>query len=81
MRQKILTILGQAILPTLTIVGQIMVSIKLPEWGLLVSLLAQPFWLYSTWISYKKAGQTGMFINAVIMTVIIAGGAINYWFL
>ena len=74
-------IVTQRAIPILTIGGQILISLKLPEWGLIVSLCAQPFRLYSSRKSYKKAGQAGMFVNLLIYITIVAIGVINYRFL
>lgn len=71
----------QIAIPTLTTGSQILISLKYPQWGLIVLILAQPFWLYSTWKSYKQADQIGIFVNTVIYTVITIFGIINYWIL
>ncbi|MEI7890451.1 MAG: hypothetical protein WCI36_00625 [bacterium] len=73
--------LAQFAIPILTIGAQIVIAFKLPQWGLIVVLLAQPFWMYSSWKSYKKAGQIGILINTVIFTIVTAFGIINYWIL
>jgi len=80
-KEKIFDSVTQFAIPILTIGSQIIISLKFPKWGLVVVLLAQPFWLYSTWKSYKKVGQIGMFINTVIFTFITIAGLINYWIL
>jgi len=71
----------QIALPILTIIAQIVISFKLPKFGLLISLVVQPFWIYSSWKAYKNAEQIGLFISTIIMTVAIFAGVINYWFL
>ena len=71
----------QFALPALTIIAQIVISLKLPKFGLLISLAVQPFWIYSSWKAYKNAEQIGLFISTIIMTVAIFAGVINYWFL
>lgn len=71
----------QFALPVLTFCAQMAVSLKLPQWGLLINIIAQPFWLYSSWKSYKQAGQIGLFISASIYTIVIMFGIVNYWFL
>lgn len=78
-KEKAFDRVAQLAIPILTIGSQIIISFKLPQWGLVVNLLAQPFWLYSTWKSYKRVGQIGMFINTVLLTVVIIIGLINYW--
>jgi hypothetical protein len=70
----------QFIIPILTVSTQIAIAFKHPEWGLIIGLCSQPFWIYSTWKSYKSAGQLGIFITAILVTIIAAIGVINYWF-
>lgn len=74
-------ILTQVLLPAFTISGFALTSLKMPEWGLLVTLCAQVFWLYASWQSWKKADQIGIFITTLFITVIVAAGVINYWIL
>lgn len=71
----------QFAIPILTIGAQVLMSFKLPQWGLVVNLISQPFWLYSTWKSYKSAGQIGILINTFLYTLVTAAGVINYWLL
>jgi hypothetical protein len=73
--------LTQFIIPGLTISAQTAIAFKYPQWGLVINMLAQPFWIYSGWKAYKKAGQVGLFATTIIMTIIIAFGVVNYWFL
>ena len=70
----------QFAIPTLTIFGQIIIAFKNPKYGLLLILISQPFWIYSSFKSMKKAGQVGIFITAIIYTFITTFGVINYWF-
>lgn len=79
--EKLLNLLTQFAIPTLTISTQIAIAFKYPQWGLIINMLAQPFWIYSGWKAYKKAGQIGLFITTIIITFIIGFGIINYWFL
>ena len=58
----------QIALPVLTISVQIAIAFKMPQWGLIINLIAQPFWIYSAWKSYKQAGQIGILITAIIVT-------------
>lgn len=69
----------QIALPVMTIAVQTAIAIKMPEWGLVINMLAQPFWIYSAWRSYKQAGQIGLLVTTLIVTVIIGLGIINYW--
>jgi hypothetical protein len=52
---------------------------KLPAYGLLFQLVAQIFWLYSSWKAGKEAGQWGIFITTLIIATIVIYGVINYW--
>jgi len=63
----------------MTIAVQAAIALKLPQWGLVINMLAQPFWIYSAWKSYKQAGQTGLLVTTLIVTIIIGLGIINYW--
>jgi hypothetical protein len=74
-------LLTQILIPVLTISGQIALAFKLPQWALLLTLIAQPFWIYSSWIAFKDAKQIGMFINSLIFAAVTLFGFLNYWFL
>jgi len=54
---------------------------KMPEYGLIMTLISQVFWLHSTYRAWKEADQIGLFINTVLYTMITLYGVINYWFL
>lgn len=69
----------QIALPILTISVQIAIALKLPQWGLIINMIAQPFWIYSAWKSYKQAGQIGLLVTTIIVTIVIGLGIINYW--
>ncbi|MBU1202924.1 hypothetical protein KKH39_02695 [Patescibacteria group bacterium] len=71
----------QIALPSLTIGAQVAIALKFPQYGLIINLLAQPFWLYSSWKAYKQAGQSGILITTIIITIVLISGIINYWFL
>ena len=71
----------QFAIPFFTILGFLLTSFKFPEWGLIIAMVAQPFWFYSTWKAYKTAGQIGMLVTTIIMTFVIGFGIINYWFI
>ena len=62
-----------------TMLGFLLTSLKLPEYGLIANLISEVFWLYSTYKAWKGANQLGMFINTLIVTVILIFGIINYW--
>lgn len=79
--EKTMNIITQFAIPVLTITTQIAIALKYPQYGLIINMIAQPFWIYSGWKAYKQAGQIGLFITTLIITVIIGLGIINYWFL
>ncbi len=72
---------AQIALPVLTIGGQLAISLKYPKFGLTIILLAQPFWLYSSWKAFREAGQIGILITSITLTIITVFGVINYWLL
>ncbi|MEI8344212.1 MAG: hypothetical protein WCF93_04645 [Candidatus Moraniibacteriota bacterium] len=80
-KEKLFNAVTQFALPILTISGQLAIALKYPHWGLLLALISEPFWLYSTWKSYKQVGQIGMFFNTVVFTVVTIVGLVNYWIL
>jgi hypothetical protein len=80
-RQKLFHNVAQFALPLLTIGGQILTATKHPEYGLIIGLFAQPFWLYSSRKAFKDAKQSGILITTVIFTFITVMGVINYRFL
>ncbi len=80
-KEKYFNYLSQVAIPGLTVGSQIIIAFKLPQWGLIVNLLAQPFWLYSSWRAYKQAGQVGLLITTIIMSIVLSFGVINYWLL
>ena len=71
--------LTQVALPILTISVQVAIALKMPQWGLVINMIAQPFWIYSAWKSYKQTGQVGLLITTIIVTIVIGLGIINYW--
>ena len=77
--EKIFNLVTQFALPTLTIIGFTLTASKNPRIGLLFNLVAQVFWVYSSYKAWKKAGQLGMFITSVIITVVVLYGLLNYW--
>ncbi|MBI4974072.1 hypothetical protein HZC27_05685 [Candidatus Roizmanbacteria bacterium] len=78
-KQSLFNKITQIALPLMTISVQVAIALKLPQWGLIINMLAQPFWIYSAWKSYKQAGQIGLLITTLVVTVIIGLGIINYW--
>jgi len=71
--------LTQVLLPVLTVIGFLLVSLKMPQFGLPIQLVSQLVWLYSGYQAWKKAGQVGIFITSLIVTVIVLFGIVNYW--
>ncbi len=70
----------QIAIPVLTVGTQVAIALKYPQWGLIINLIAQPFWLYSAWKAYKKADQIGLLITTILVTLVILLGIINYFF-
>ena len=77
--EKDFDILTKFALPAFTILAYSLIAIEKPEYGVIASLIAQPFWLYSSWKAYRKVGQSGMFWTSVIITIILIVGVFNYW--
>ncbi len=73
--------LAQICIVLFTILGFLFTSFKMPAWGLIFNLISQPFWLYSTYKSWKNADQIGTFINSLMITIVLIWGVINYWLL
>jgi hypothetical protein len=73
--------LTQVLLPTLTILGFGLTSLKYPAYGLTVNLFAEVFWFYAAWKAWKEAGQVGIFITTIVITLILIFGVVNYFFL
>lgn len=71
----------QVCLPTFTAASFLLTSMKLPQYGVIVALVSQVFWIYSGYRAWKEADQIGVLVNALIATAIFAYGVINYWFL
>lgn len=78
-REKTFNAVSQFALPGLTIGGQVAIALKFPEFGLILNLMAQPFWLHSSWKAYKQAGQSGILVNTIIFTLVTLAGILNYW--
>lgn len=64
-----------------TTTGFLLMSLKLPQYGLIVSLVAQIFWMYASYKAWKEAGQIGIFINTLVLTGVFTYGVLNYWVL
>jgi hypothetical protein len=68
-------------LPISTVAGFLLTALKLPQYGVVVSLFSQIFWMYSAYKAWRKADQIGLFVNTIIVTAVFAFGVINYWFI
>jgi hypothetical protein len=64
-----------------TVLGYFLISFKLPQYGLLVTLLAQFFWFYASYRAWKDANQISIFITTIFITISVIIGIVNYWFL
>ncbi|MGB4966472.1 MAG: hypothetical protein WBO77_05195 [Microgenomates group bacterium] len=73
--------LTQVMLPITTILGFTLTSMKKPELGLIFNLASEIFWLYSGYKAWKTAGQIGIFITTIIISIIVLYGVLNYWVL
>jgi len=78
---KKLNLAVQIGLPVSTVAGFLLTSFKLPQYGVIVSLFSQIFWMYSAYKAWRKADQIGLFVNTIIVTAVFAFGVINYWFI
>lgn len=72
-------LLTQIAIPVLTVGTQVAIALKYPQWGLVINFISQPFWIYSAYKSYKQAGQIGLLITTIIVTIVIGLGILNYW--
>lgn len=62
-----------------TMMGFFLTAIKLPQYGLVSSLISEIFWIYSSYKAWKEADQIGIFITTILVTLIILFGILNYW--
>ncbi len=62
-----------------TVVGFLLTSLKLPDYGVIANLIGQVFWLYSSYVAWREANQVGMFVCSVLVTLILLYGIENYW--
>jgi len=80
-KRKLYDQIANICLPIFTILGFLLTSLKLPQWGLASNLFSEIFWLYSSYRAWKQADQIGIFVTTLIITVILIGGIVNYWLL
>lgn len=78
---KAWNVIVQVCLPAFTVLGFLLISLKEPQYGVIVSLVAQVFWIYSAYRAWREADQVGLLVNSILNTFIFAYGVINYWFL
>lgn len=64
-----------------TVIGYLLISMKMPEYGMIFNLISQIFWLYSSYRAWKDANQIGVLITTIIMASIMLYGVVNYWWL
>ncbi len=62
-----------------TMLGVFLTAIKLPQYGLIATLVSEIFWVYSAYRAWKEAGQIGILIVTFCITIIAAFGVVNYW--
>jgi hypothetical protein len=62
-----------------TMLGFLLTSLKLPQYGVLVNLVSEIFWLYNSYRAWRRANQWGIFVNTIIITCILLFGLFNYW--
>lgn len=73
--------IAQICLTVFTLLGFLLISFKLPQYGLVASLISQVFWLYSSYKAWRDANQIGIFVTTVFITITVIFGLINYWIL
>ncbi|MDE2079201.1 MAG: hypothetical protein KGI73_02335 [Patescibacteria group bacterium] len=79
-RLATLNTLMQVGLVFFTMLGFLLTSLKLPQYGLIANLVSEIFWLYSSYKAWKEADQIGILITTIVITLILVAGVINYWF-
>lgn len=71
--------LTQILLPIFTVSGWLLVASKHAKYGFIVNSIGQIFWLYTSYQAYKRAGQVGIFVTTIIMTIVTFYGLFNWW--
>ena len=56
-----------------TMLGFLLTAFKLPQYGLVSNLVSEVFWIYSSYKAWKEANQVGIFITAILITIILFG--------
>jgi hypothetical protein len=71
---------SQICLVAFTGAGYLLIALKMPQYGIIVSLVGQIFWFRGSYKAWKEAKQPGLFVNTIIITIVLIVGAINFWF-
>ena len=77
--ERVWNVVVQVCLPGFTILGFLLTSLKLPQYGVIAGLFSEIFWAYASYRAWKE-GQWGIAVTTVIATLIFAYGIINYWY-
>lgn len=77
--EKIWNIVVQICLPGFTILGYLLTSLKLPQYGVIAGLVSEIFWAYASYRAWKE-DQWGIALTTVVATLIFAYGILNYWY-
>ncbi len=72
---------AQVCLTVFTVLGFLLTSMKMPEWGLIAALISQVFWLYSSYKAWREADQLGIFVTTIFIVLTLLYGVFNYWVL
>jgi hypothetical protein len=72
---ELLDTISQYAIPLFTLSGIFLIARKV-KWGFLLALIAQPFWLFTSYIH----DQWGVFFNTVVYTGIVLYGVYNWFF-
>jgi uncharacterized membrane protein (UPF0136 family) len=70
----------QICLPGFTILGYLLISLKLPQYGVISGFISEIFWAYASYRAWKE-GQWGIALTTFVATLIFVFGIANYWFL
>jgi hypothetical protein len=73
--------IAQICLTVFTVLGFLLTSFKLPQYGLIAAFISQAFWVYSSYKAWREANQIGIFITTIFIIITIIWGLINYWVL
>jgi hypothetical protein len=72
---ELLDTISQYAIPLFTLSGIFLIARKV-KWGFLLALIAQPFWLFTSYVH----GQWGVFFNTMVYTSIVLYGVYNWFF-